>query len=186
MPTPYLAPERKLKILSGLGGVIAVCAVLSMETPPGDVAGSGECCLGVEASGSWFVLSTAASDAMICRSGVPFGGFSPAWLAAVLLSTRIFSAAFDFALVMLAAVAWLGIVSSSSIAPGGFPSLLGVRRRLRCSWRGVLLASCRSGDVFYPSGREAGSCPSSWVDVFLVDGAESSSQEERVGALFGI
>ena len=129
MPTPYLAPERKLKILSGLGGGGAVRVVLSMETPTGDAAGLGECCLGVEASGSWFVLSTAASD---CRSGVPSGGFSPAGLAAVLLSTRFFSAATDFALV-IAAVAWLGAVSSSSIAPSGFPSLLGVRGWRRCS-----------------------------------------------------
>ena len=186
MPTPYLAPKRKLKILSGLGGGVGVSVVLSMETPPGDAAGLGECCLGVEASGSWFVLSTAASDAMICRSGVPFGGFSPAWLAAVLLSTRFFSAAIDFAVVMLAAVVWLGAVSSSSIAPSGFPSLLGVRGRQRCSWRGVLLASCRSGDVFFTSGREAGSYPSSRVSVSLADGAASSSQDERVGALFGI
>jgi len=117
LPTPYLAPERKLKILSGLGGGGAVRVVLSMETPTGDAAGLGECCLGVEASGSWFVLSTAASDAMICRSGVPFGGFSPAWLAAVLLSTRFFSAATDFALVMLAAVAWLGAVPFLSDCP---------------------------------------------------------------------
>ena len=155
-----------------------MCVLLSMETPPGDAAGLGECCLGVEASGSWFVLSTAASD---CRSGVPSGGFSPAGLAAVLLSTRFFSAATVFALVMLAAVAWLGIVSSSSIAPGGFPSLLGVRRRRRCSWRGVLLASCRSDRMFYTSGREAGSYPSSQVSISLADGAASSSQDERVG-----
>ena len=182
MPTPYLAPERKLKILSGLGGGGAVRVVLSMETPPGDAAGLGECCLGVEASGSWFVLSTAASD---CRSGVPSGGFSPAGLAAVLLSTRFFSAATDFALV-IAAVAWLGAVSSSSIAPSGFPSLLGVRGRRRGSWRGVLLASCRSGDVFSTSGREAGSYSSSRVSVSPADGAASSSQDERAGALFGI
>lgn len=105
---------------------------------------------------------------------------------AVLLSTRLFSAASDFDLEMLTAVAWLGAVSSSLIAPGGFPSLLGVRGRRRCSWRGVLLASCRSGGVFCPSGREAGSCPSSRVSVSLADGAASSSQDERVGALFGI
>ena len=90
MPIPYLAPERKLRFLSGLGGVVTVCVLLSMETPPGDAAGLGECCLGVEASGSWFVLSTVASGAMICRFGIPFGGFSPAWLSAVLLSTRLF------------------------------------------------------------------------------------------------
>ena len=160
--------------------------VLSMETPPGDAAGLGECCLGVEASGSWFVLSTPASDARICRSGVPFGGFSPAWLAAVLLSTRLFSAATGFGLVLLAAVAWLGAVSSSSIPPGGFPSLLGVRGWRRCSWRGVLLASCRAGDVFFTSGREAGSYSSSRVSISLANGAASSSQDERVGALFGI
>ena len=175
MPIPYLAPERKLKILSGLGGVVTVCVLLSMETPPGDAAGLGECCLGVEASGSWFVLSTAASD---CRSGVPSGGFSPAGLAAVLLSTRFFSAATDFAL-EIAAVAWLGAVSSSSIAPSGFPCLLGVRGRRRSSRRGVLLALCRSGDVFFTSGREAGSYPSSRASVSLADGAASWSQDER-------